>query len=93
LSEISLNSIRHEFLNETTVRIFWLEQLFSLEVRLKNLETNSYKYPNEINRKSALFIDLPQASIYQLEFTISKRNFPSLNQITNYLIQTGQFLH
>jgi hypothetical protein len=89
LSQIPINSIRHEFLNETNVRLNWFEHPFHVQVRLKNLETNLFEYPIENNQKSALFIHLLQASIYQIEFNISKRNYSSLIQITNYFIQTG----
>jgi len=89
LSQISINSIRHEFLNETIVRLNWFEHPFDVQVRLRNLETNLLEYPKENNQKTALFIDLIEASIYQVEFNISKRNYSSIIQITNYFIQTG----
>lgn len=37
----------------------------------------------------ALFTHLTEASIYQIEFNISKRNYSSLNQIIDYFIQTS----
>jgi hypothetical protein len=90
LSQIPVNSIRHEYLNETIVRLHWFEHLFSVQVRLKNVETNLFSYPNETNQKSALFLHLTEASIYQVEFNISKRNYSSIIQLTDYFIQTGQ---
>ncbi|CAF1161891.1 unnamed protein product [Rotaria sp. Silwood1] len=88
LSQISINSIRHEFLNETIVRLTWLNYPFHIQVRLRNLETNILENPIENNQRTALFIHLTEASIYQLEFNISKIHWSSLIQITDYYIQT-----
>ncbi|CAF3639463.1 unnamed protein product [Adineta steineri] len=88
LSPISINSIRHEFLNETIIGISWLAHPFHVQARLRNLETNLLEYPIENNHRTALFINLTEASIYQLEFNISKPNWLSLFQNTNYHIQT-----
>ncbi|CAF2546995.1 unnamed protein product [Rotaria sp. Silwood2] len=89
LSQIPMNSIRHEFLNETVVRLTWLNHPFHVQVRLRNLETNILENPIENNQRTALFIHLTEASIYQLEFNISKIHWSSLIQITDYYIQTG----
>ncbi len=89
LSQIPINSIRHEFLNDTTVRLNWIEYPVNIQVRLRNIETNLLKYPKENNQKTALFVDLTEASIYQVEFNISKINYSSFIQITDYFIQTG----
>ncbi|CAF1119084.1 unnamed protein product [Rotaria sordida] len=88
LSQIPINSIRHEFLNETIVRLTWLNHPFYVQVQLRNLETNLLENPIEYNQKTALFIHLTEASIYQLEFNISKIHWSSLIQITDYYIQT-----
>jgi hypothetical protein len=89
LSQIPINSIQHEYINETIIRLNWIEHPFYVQVRLKNLETNLFEYPIENNQRTALFIHLTEASIYQVEFNISKRNYSSINQITDYFIQTG----
>ncbi len=85
-----MNSIRHEFVNETTVRLNWSKHPFSVQVRLKNLETNLFESPTENNQTSALFINLTEASIYQVEFNISKENYPSIIQMANHSIKTGE---
>jgi hypothetical protein len=90
LSPIPVNSIRHEVVNETTVRLNWLKHPFSIQVRLKNLETNFSKSPTKNNQISALFIHLTEASIYQVEFNISKPNYSSIIQMTNYFIKTSE---
>ncbi len=84
-----MNSIRHEFVNEITVRLSWSKHPFSVQVRLKNLETNLFESPTKNNQTSALFINFVEASIYQVEFNISKENYPSIIQMANYFIQTG----
>ncbi len=90
LSPISTHLLRHKFLNETTVQLNGFEHsLFDVKVRLKNVETNIFEDPHEYNRTNALFINLTEASIYQVEFNISKLNYPSLIQMTNYFIETG----
>ncbi len=85
-----MNSTQHEFVNETSVRLNWLEHPFSVQVRLKNLETNFFSSPTENNQTSALFINLTEASIYQVEFNISKENYSSIIQMVDYFIKTGQ---
>jgi hypothetical protein len=70
-----------------------MENPFHIQIRLKNLETNKFENPLENNQKSALFINLTQGSIYQLEFNISKINWSSVSQITDYYIQTGTVVH
>lgn len=88
LTEIPLDSFRHEFLNESAVRISWLDQPHSVEIRLKNLETNSFEFPQTRTSHTALFSHLTDGSIYQIELIISKINYPSLTQIPAYFIQT-----
>ncbi len=90
LSPISTHLLRHKFLNETTVRLNGFEHFsVDVKVRLKNVETNIFEDPHKHNRTNALFINLTEASIYQVEFNISKLNYASLIQMTNYFIQTG----
>ncbi len=85
-----MNSIRHEVVNETNVRLNWSNHPFSVQVRLKNLETNFSEIPTENNQTSALFLNLTEASIYEVEFNISKENYPSIIQIANHSIKTGE---
>jgi hypothetical protein len=85
-----VNLIRHEVVNETTARLNWGKHPFSVQVRLKNLETNLFEIPTEYNETSALFINLAEASIYQVEFIISKENYPSIIQTTYYFIKTSE---
>ncbi len=85
-----MDSIQHEFVNSTTVRLNWSKHPFSVQVRLINLETNFSSSPTENNQTSALFIHLTEASIYQVEFHISKENYPSIIQIVDYFIKTSQ---
>jgi hypothetical protein len=85
-----VKSIRHEFVNETTVRLNWPKHTFSVQVRLKNLETNFSSSPTEYNETSALFINLAEASIYQVEFNISKENYPSIIQMADPFIKTSE---
>lgn len=89
LSEIPVDSFRHEFLNESLVRISWLDQPHSVQIRLKNLETSSFESPRERTSHTALFSHLTDGSIYQIELILSKINYPSLTQIPQYFIQTG----
>jgi hypothetical protein len=58
---------------------------------LKNLETNFSEIPTENNQTSALFINLTEASIYQVEFNISKENYSSIIQMADYFIQTSEY--
>lgn len=62
---------------------------------MRNLETNRLENPTENNQNQnvALFINLTEASIYRLELNISKTFWPSLIQITDYFIQTGNDLN
>jgi hypothetical protein len=90
LSPIPVNSIRHEVVNETTVRLNWSKHPFSVQVRLKNLETNFSESPIEYNQTSALFIRLTEASIYEVEFHISKENYSSIIQMADYFIKTSE---
>jgi heme-binding NEAT domain protein len=85
-----VNSIQHEFVNSITVRLNWSKHPFSVQVRLKNLETNFSSSPTENNQTSALFIHLAEASIYQVEFNISKENYSSIIQMADYFIKTGE---
>lgn len=85
-----MNFIQHEFFNETVVRLTWLNHLFHVQARLRNLEKDILENPIENNQKTALFIDLTEASIYRLEFNISKIGWLPLIQITDYYIQTGK---
>ncbi len=85
-----MNSIRYKFVDKTTVRLNWLKHPFSVQVRLKNLETNLFKSSTEYNETSALFINLAEASIYQVEFNISKENYSSIIQMANSFIQTSE---
>ncbi len=55
-----------------------------------NLETNFFEIPAKNNQTSALFINLTEASIYQVEFNISKENYPSIVQMANHFIKTSQ---
>jgi hypothetical protein len=57
---------------------------------LKNFETNFFEYPTEYNETSALFINLTEASIYQVQFYIFKENYPSITQMADYFIKTGE---
>ncbi len=85
-----MNSIQHKIVNETTVQLNWSNHPFSVQVRLKNLETNLFSSPTENNETSALFINLAEASIYQVEFNISKPNYSPITQTTNYFIKTSE---
>ncbi|CAF4575523.1 unnamed protein product [Rotaria socialis] len=78
LSQIPIASIRHQFLNEEAVRLSWLNHSFHVQ---------------ENDGNKALFINLTEASIYQLEFNISKIHWSSLIQMTDYYIQTGKYFH
>ena len=61
---------------------------------MRNFETNLSKSPIKPNETSALFVHLAEASIYQVEFNMSKAKPPKINQTTHYFIETGQyFLH
>jgi hypothetical protein len=90
LSEIPENSIHSELINKTTVRLTWSKHPFSVQIRLKNLETNLFKYPTKSNHTNAIFVNLTEASIYQVQFNISKPSFPSINQTTEHHIETGK---
>ena len=92
LTQISKNSIQYEFVDKTSVRIKWREHRFPVQVQLRNVETNFFHNPSEANETSALFIDLARASIYQIEFDISKENYPSIRQTADQFIQTGKQL-
>jgi hypothetical protein len=85
-----VNSTQHEFVNSTNVRLNWSKHPFSVQARLINLETNFSSSPTEYNETSALFINLAEASIYQVEFHISKENYPSIIQMADYFIKTSQ---
>ena len=89
LSLIPVDTIKHQFLNKTTVRINWLKHAFAVQTRLINLETNSLESPTKYDDSSASFVHLAEASIYQVEFNISKSQYPSINQTTDYSIETG----
>ena len=89
MSQILFKSIGHEVVNERSVRINW-KHPFSVEVRLKNAETHLFEYPTKPTVTSALFTNLAEGSIYQVEFLISKPTFPLINQPTNYSIQTSE---
>ncbi|UJR29933.1 hypothetical protein I4U23_017480 [Adineta vaga] len=88
LSQIPINSIEHKIFNKTNLWLFWMEHPFHVQVRLKNLETKSFHNPIETKQKMALFLNLTEASVYQVEFHISKPNWLTLFQSTNYYIQT-----
>jgi hypothetical protein len=90
LSEIVESSIRREIVNATTVRLSWPKHPFSVQVHLKNMETNLFESPTESNQTSALFDNLTEASIYQVQFNISKPNFLSINQTTNNTFKTSE---
>ncbi len=89
LSPISIETIRHEFVNRTAVRFMWLDHPFDVQARLRNLESNSVKTPIENTRRMALFTNLTSGSIYRLELNISQINWPIFLQTTDYHIQTG----
>jgi hypothetical protein len=91
LSPIAEKSIEHKIVNQTAVRLTWPKHPFSVQPRLRNIETNYFESLAEFNETSALFTNLTEASIYQVEFNISKPNFLSINQTTEYYIQTGKF--
>ncbi|CAF1241953.1 unnamed protein product [Adineta ricciae] len=88
LTQIPIHSLQHEIFNETNVRLSWSEHPFHVRVRLRNLETNSLLNPVENIHKMAIFLNLAEASVYQVEFNISKTHWTPLFQRTNYHIKT-----
>jgi hypothetical protein len=91
LSLVPVDTIRYSVINATIVRLKWPKHSFSVQVRLKNIETNVFESPTESYQTSALFDNLTEASIYQVQFNISKPNFLSINQTTDYIIRTGEY--
>ena len=90
LAGISLDSLEHEFLNETMLRLTWRNDRFHIRARLKNVETNATENSIDHNARSALFVGLTEASLYRVELNVSQVNWPSLIQTSNYYIQTGE---
>ena len=90
LAEISTDSFKHEFLNETTLRLTWHNDRFHIRARLRNVETNTTEYSIDDNARSALFVGFTDASLYRVELNVSQMHWPSLIQTSNYQIQTGE---
>ena len=90
LSRIPENLIQQEFVNQTNVRLNWPKYLFSVQAQLRNVETNVFEYSNDSNETSALFSNLKEASVYQLEFNISKPGFSSIHLAMNHSFQTSK---
>ncbi len=91
LSPIPEKSIQHEMVNQTAVRLTWPKHSFSAQVGLRNIETNFSASPTKHDQISALFTNLTEASIYRVEFYISKENYTPINQTTEHIIRTGEY--
>lgn len=90
LTPISIESIQHQFLNESALRLHWLNNRLHIQCRLRNLETNGLIDPVDTNyNQSAIFNNLAEGNIYRVEFNISKASSSPLLQITPYRLPIG----
>ncbi|CAF1047640.1 unnamed protein product, partial [Didymodactylos carnosus] len=93
LPSVSISSIKHEKIDDFSYKITWsippLNSFDFIRATLVNIETNQTYYPSQQNELYMVIFDpLETASIYVLKLNISKLDWKSFVQNTNYFIQT-----